>query len=163
VLQTDHGLDLPKRLQADFSGVIQRIADTTGKEISPAAIWQEFQATYLAAGKFGFVRHVTLPQKPPHEARRIEATVTVDGGERTISGEGNGPIAALVDALSTAHGLDIAIADFREHAVGGGADARAAAYVEARVNGTTCFGVGIDTNTVAAALKAVLSAVNRAF
>jgi 2-isopropylmalate synthase len=161
ILQTDHGLDLPKKLQADFAKVIQQIADATGKEIDSGTIWKAFNDTYLTPKKYAFVRHVTLPQLPPHEERRIEATLTIDGQERTFIGEGNGPIAALVDALKQGLGIAVEVVDFREHALTAGASARAAAYVEARVNGQSAFGVGIDANTVAASLKAVLSAVNR--
>jgi 2-isopropylmalate synthase len=161
ILHTDYGLDLPKKLQADFAKVIQEIADGTGKEITPQMIWSAFEGAYLRPGRFGFVRHVTLPQKPPHASRRIEARVTVDGVEKTIVGAGNGPIAALVDAMAQTYGVTIEVVDFREHALSAGASARAAAYVEAKVNGRVCFGVGIDDNTVAASLKAVMSAVNR--
>jgi 2-isopropylmalate synthase len=161
ILQADHGLDLPKKLQADFARTIQQIADETGKEIDSATIWNAFSAAYLTPKKFAFVRHVTLPQLPPHEERRIEATLLVDGKERTFVGEGNGPIAALVDALKEGLGIAVEVVDFREHALTAGASAKAAAYVEAKVNGTPAFGVGIDANTVAASLKAVLSAVNR--
>ncbi|TAL01098.1 MAG: 2-isopropylmalate synthase [Rhodospirillaceae bacterium] len=161
ILQTDHGLDLPKRFQADFARTIQGLADASGKEITSDTIWKAFDETYLKPGRFAFVRHVTLPQRPPHESRRIEATLMVEGAERTIAGEGNGPIAALVDAINREYGVAIEIVDFREHALTSGASARAAAYVEAKVNGTTRFGAGIDTNTVAASLKAVLSAVNQ--
>jgi 2-isopropylmalate synthase len=161
ILQNDYGLDLPKKLQADFARTIQEIADTTGKEITPQMIWSAFEQTYLKPGRFAFMGHVTLPQRPPHESRRIEATLQVDGAQKVVEGEGNGPIAALVDALSRAYGMKIEIVDFREHAITAGASANAAAYVEAKVDGVGCFGAGIDANTVAAALKAVVSAINR--
>ncbi len=162
ILHQDYGLDLPKKLQGDFAKTIQEIAEATGKEISPKMIWDSFEQTYLSPKKYSFVRHVTLPQLPPHEERKIEATIMVDGRERSFAGEGNGPIAALVDALKQGLGIDVEVVDFREHALTAGASAKAAAYVEAKVNGKPAFGVGIDSNTVAASLKAVLSAVNRA-
>ncbi len=161
ILEADHGLDLPKKFQADFARVIQGIAESTGKEISPAMIWSAFESAYLKPGRLGFVSHVTLPQYPPQDARRIEAVVTVDGKQRTLVGEGNGPIDALVDALSKSLGVNIEIADFREHALGAGSAAQAAAYVEAKIDGAIYFGIGIDENTVVASLKAVISAVNR--
>ena len=161
ILHADYGLDLPKRHQADFARTVQEIADATGKEISSAMIWDAFERMYLKTGRFGFIGHVTLPQQSPHANRRIEATLKVDGVERTVRGEGNGSIAALVDAMGKECGVKVEIVDFREHAIGVGADARAAAYVEARANGVSSFGVGIDTNTVAASLRAVLSAANR--
>ncbi len=161
LLQTDHGLDLPKKLQGDFAKTIQQIADQTGKEIDSATIWKAFNDTYLTPKKYAFVRHVTLPQMPPHEERKIEATIAIDGKDKTFIGEGNGPIAALVNALDTGLGIKVEVVDFREHALTAGASAQAAAYVEAKVNGKSAFGVGIDGNTVAASLKAVLSAVNQ--
>jgi 2-isopropylmalate synthase len=161
LLQADHGLDLPKKLQGDFAKVIQNIADNTGKEISSKMIWAAFEQTYLKPGKFEFLTHVTLPQHPPQDARHIEARLLVDGKERVIEGEGNGPIDALVDAVEKSLGIKVEIVDFREHALGSGSAAQAAAYVEAKVDGVACFGVGIDGNTVAASLKAVMSAVNR--
>lgn len=162
ILQADYGLDLPKRLQADFARVVQQIADETGKELSSKVIWEAFNTAYLKPTGFEFVGHVTLPQRTPGKARKIEATLNVDGTQTTITGEGNGPIAALIDALSQSYGLTIDIVDFREHGITAGASAQAAAYVETKINGKPAFGVGIDDNTASAALKAVLSAVNRA-
>lgn len=160
LLQTDHGLDLPRRLQIEFSQVIQRMADESGKEISSAVIWSEFQREYLAPGRVEFIDHKTLPGHGGE--RMIEARVKVDGAERTISGRGNGPIAAYVSALKADCGIDVNVVDYREHAVQKGADSAAAAYVEANVGGRTLFGVGIDPNIVGASLHAVTSAVNRA-
>jgi 2-isopropylmalate synthase len=160
LLQEDHGLDLPRRLQIEFSQVIQRLADESGKEISSSLIWSEFQREYLAAGRVEFIDHKTLPG---HGGERlIEARVKVDGAERTIKGQGNGPIAAYVSALKKDCGIDVNVVDYREHAIQKGADSAAAAYVEANVGGRTLFGVGIDPNIVGASLHAVTSVVNRA-
>ena len=159
ILHADHGLDLPRRLQVEFAGVIQRIADDTGKEITSEMIWQSFQREYLTPDRIEFVQHTTLPS--PHGGRRLEARVRIDGAERTIVGHGTGPIDAFVDALHRETGLAIEVSDYREHAVRHGADAQAAAYVEAKVGDRTVFGVGLDANIVEASLRAVTSAVNR--
>ncbi len=159
LLQTDHGLDLPRRLQIEFAPVIQRIADETGKEITSDVIWTAFQREYLDPGKVEFVQHTTLPSGAGQ--RRLEAKVKWEGQERQIDGEGTGPIDGFVHALRTLSGAAIEVADYREHALGRGADTKAAAYVEAVVNGKTVFGVGIDPNIVVASLRAVASAVNR--
>ncbi len=163
LLETDYGLELPRRLQIEFAQVVQRVTDATGKELSAKDIYDAFTAEYLEGGKFGFVEHTTLPTKSGTE-RKIDAKVRIDGKDTTLSGEGNGPIAAYVDALSKAAGVPIDVVDYREHAIkgGDGAKARAAAYVEAKVGGRTLFGVGVDSNIVTASLKAVTSATNRA-
>ncbi|MGK9233869.1 2-isopropylmalate synthase [Inquilinus limosus] len=159
LLLTDHGLDLPRKLQVEFSQVIQKLADETGKEISSQVIWQEFEQEYLTPGRVEVTGHTTLPTG--RGERHIEAQVKIDGVEKTIQGEGNGPLNAFVDALRREIGVDVDIADYREHALRSGSDSSAATYVEARIGGKTLFGVGIDSNIVMASLKAVASAVNR--
>ncbi|MBL8699690.1 MAG: 2-isopropylmalate synthase [Alphaproteobacteria bacterium] len=162
LLETEHGIELPRRMQIEFAGVIQKIADDTGKEITADVIWREFQREYLGAGRIDFVEHVTLPQRQGSGVeRKLEATVKVDGGERSVQGHGNGPIDAYVDALNQAFGLDIEVVDYREHALSKGSDAKAIAYVEASVGGRTIFGCGMDPNIVSASLRAVTSVANR--
>jgi 2-isopropylmalate synthase len=161
VLLTDYGLDLPRRMQIEFSQVIQRKADESGKEILPEEIWQSFQAEYLSNRPFEFLEHKTWPTASGH-SREIEARIRENGKERTIRGTGTGPIDAFVDALKTHCGVTVDVADYREHAVKSGAGATAAAYVEATVDGKPLFGVGMDSNIVHASLSAVISAVNRA-
>jgi len=163
LLETDYGLELPRRLQIEFASAVQREADRSGKELTAKDIYATFRAEYLDGGAIAFVDHTTLPTGKSGAERRIEARVRVDGRETTLEGEGNGPIAAYVDALSKT-GVSVDVVDYREHAIKGdrGAKAEAAAYVEATVDGRTLFGVGIDSNIVAASLKAVTSAVNRA-
>jgi 2-isopropylmalate synthase len=159
LLKTDHGLDLPRGLQVEFSKVVQDWTDRTGKEASSADIWTMFQATYLAEDRLGFVEYRTVPRP---EGRLMTATVRVHGAERVIEGVGSGPIDAFVDALKRADIAALEVLDYREHALGAGADARAAAYVEARTaDGRTLFGVGLDRNIVAASLRAVASAAAR--
>jgi 2-isopropylmalate synthase len=164
ILEQGHGLRLPRRLQIEFSQVIQRRADESGKELQPGDIWRTFQREYLPGnGRFGFVSHQTLPDSGAKGARLMTAEITDLGKKRTVEGKGNGPIDAFVDALRELSGKDLKLIDYSEHAMGGGADASAAAYVEMRIDGEKpLFGVGIDGNIVSASLQAVVSAVNRA-
>ncbi|MBV8535788.1 MAG: 2-isopropylmalate synthase [Alphaproteobacteria bacterium] len=159
ILNADHGLDLPRRLQVEFANVIQKIADATGKEITSDMIWRAFADEYLAAGRIEFVSHTTLPETGG--GRRLEARVRMGGVERTITGHGTGPIDAFVDALRRLTGVPVDVVDYREHAVRRGSDAQAAAYVEAKIGDETVFGVGHDANIVEASLRAVTGAINR--
>jgi 2-isopropylmalate synthase len=161
LLKEDHGLDLPRLCQVEFSRVVQEVTDRTGKEMTSAAIWKLFQETYLRGDGINLVDYMMLPEPRPGE-RRLAATVTVDGKERKIEGVGNGPIAAFVDALKRDCGIALTFLDYSEHAVAGGADANAAAYVKVKNAGDdTLYGVGIDENIVTASLKAVASAATR--
>ena len=161
VLLTDYGLDLPRRMQIEFSKVIQSKADETGKEILPQEIWTSFKSEYLANAPFEFLDHKTWPTASGHH-RDIEARIKHNGVEQVIRGSGSGPIDAFVDALRKHCSVSVDVVDYREHAVKSGAGATAAAYVEANVDGKPLFGVGIDANIVSASLSAVISAVNRA-
>jgi 2-isopropylmalate synthase len=119
-----------------------------------------FQETYLADDGLTLVEYRTLPDA---EGRLLTATIRVDGKERAIEGRGNGPVDAFVDALKKAGIADLAVEDYREHALGAGANAKAAAYVEAKTpDGRTLFGVGVDRSIVEASLRAVTSAAARA-
>ncbi|HWB49254.1 MAG TPA: 2-isopropylmalate synthase [Stellaceae bacterium] len=162
LLKEDHGLDLPRPLQIEFSRIVQEVTDRTGKEMTSADIWKLFQETYLGADGKGvaLVDYTMLPERGGE--RRLSANVTVDGARRKIEGVGNGPIAAFVDALQRDCGIAFTFLDYSEHAVAGGADARAAAYVKVRGEGDeTLHGVGVDENIVTASLKAVASAATR--
>jgi 2-isopropylmalate synthase len=161
LLKEDHGLDLPRPLQIEFSRIVQEVTDRTGKEMTSANIWALFQETYLGRDGIALVDYTMLPE-PRAGDRRLSATVTVDGAERRIEGVGNGPIAAFVDALRRDCSIALTFLDYSEHAVGGGADALATAYV--KVHGQddeTLHGVGMDGNIVTASLKAVASAATR--
>jgi 2-isopropylmalate synthase len=161
LLKEDHGLDLPRPLQIEFSRIVQEVTDRTGKEMTSAAIWELFQDTYLKRDGVSLVDYTMLPERGGE--RRLSATVTVDGATRKIEGVGNGPIAAFVDALQKDCGIVLSFLDYSEHAVGGGADALAAAYVKVRgEDDETLHGVGMDGNIITASLKAVASAANRA-
>jgi 2-isopropylmalate synthase len=164
ILQSEYGLDLPRKLQIDFTQVIQKIADDTGKEITPKAIWSAFDQTYVSTTvPFEFVEHQTRPDTHASERRLMTATIRENGQERIINGKGNGPIDSFVDALKRDCGVSIRVRDYHEHAIGGGADARAAAYVEAETeDGQIVWGVGMHLNIVTASLRAVMGAVNRA-
>jgi 2-isopropylmalate synthase len=166
VLKADHGLDLPRGVQIEFSRVVQEVADRTGKELTSRDIWALFQDTYLAPrGGVRLVDYSLFPE-PRAGERRIVATVAIDGGERRIEGVGNGPIAAFVEALRRDCGLALTVLDYHENAVGAGADAQAAAYVQIGKNGRdgadgALHGVGLDSDIVTASLKAVASAASR--
>jgi len=164
ILKNDYGIDMPRLLQVEFSKVIQQIADETGKEIQPALIWDTFRKEYLEnTTPFAFEGHTTLPQPGHPELRLIDAEITVDGKPRKVSGHGNGPIAAYVEALAKDCGIKIRVRDYHQHATGAGEDAQAVSYIEAETaGGKVLWGVGMDSNIVTASLKAVTCAANRA-
>ncbi len=174
ILKSEHKLDLPRRLQIEFSRAIQRHTDDEGGEMSPTDIWQSFRSEYLD-------RETPLKLNSVHtssaagEKDALQVNVYVDGELRTLSGTGNGPIAAFVNALGDLaddevskgsvlfeNRNDIRVLDYHEHALSSGGDALAAAYVECAVGDQILWGVGVDANIVTASLKAVISAVNRA-
>lgn len=163
LLEQGYGLTLPRRLQIEFSAVVQGITDGTGKELTAERIWEAFAREYLEAGpgvELADYRHA--PETGHHGQDRVRATIRHDGMEHLVTGVGSGPIDAFVDAL-TQHGLALQVVDYREHAVGAGADAVAVSYVEVDFgDGRTWFGVGRHRNIVTASLQAVVSAVNRA-
>jgi 2-isopropylmalate synthase len=159
IMKADHHLDLPRRLQIEFSRVVQARTDAEGGEVTPAQIWEAFAAEYLSAGPVTLQAHRTSSVVDAKDA--VTAEVSVDGQARQIEGVGNGPISAFCDALGSL-GIEVRVLDYTEHALSAGSDAQAAAYVECEVGGQTGWGVGVDTNTVTASLRAVLSAVNRA-
>ncbi|TCJ28047.1 2-isopropylmalate synthase [Nocardioides jejuensis] len=160
LLKAEHNLDLPRRAQIEFSRVIQEHTDASGHEISSEDIWSIFSAEYLekdAPLKLNSVH----TESAVGAADALRVGVFVDGEHKELSGAGNGPIAAFVDAISQV-GYDVRVLDYTEHALSAGGDAVAAAYVECAVGDKVLWGVGIDANIVTASLKAVLSAVNRA-
>ncbi|MGD0166673.1 MAG: 2-isopropylmalate synthase [Gaiellaceae bacterium] len=161
VLKTEHHLELPRRLQIEFSKAIQKIADLEGGEVTPEEIWRTFSDEYLFKTRpleLISLRH--LEGEPGHD--RIEAMVRLDGDERALVGAGHGPVDAFVAALGEELDIDIRILDYAEHAMRSGADATAAAYIEAAIGEDVLWGVGIDESIVVASLRALISAVNRA-
>ncbi len=163
ILKSDYGLDTPRLLQVEFSKVIQKIADETGKEIEPKLIWETFQNEYLnRKTPIEYHSHTTLPVSGRPDQRDIHAQVVLGGVTQDIEGFGNGPIAAYVDAVKNNCGVDFNVLDYHQHAIGHGAEARSVTYIEAQsANGKTVWGVGISADIVDASLLAVTSAVNR--
>ncbi|MGE3288673.1 MAG: 2-isopropylmalate synthase [Pseudonocardia sp.] len=160
IMKTEHQMDLPRRLQIEFSRVIQETCDAQGGEVSPKEMHDTFDVEYLGrVTPLKLIRHrLTSDGEGTDE---IVATVRVENDVHEIRGSGNGPIAAFVDALAGI-GFDVRVLDYHEHALSSGDDARAAAYVECAVEDTVLWGVGVDSSIVSASLKAVVSAVNRA-
>ncbi|MEV6622538.1 2-isopropylmalate synthase [Amycolatopsis sp. NPDC051106] len=160
IMKAEHQLDLPRRLQIEFSKVIQRYTDTEGGEVDPATMYNAFSAEYLELKTpLELVRqHVQDNGDGEYD---ITATVRVEGDEHEVTGRGNGPIAAFFDALSTV-GFDLRLLDYSEHTLSPGDDARAASYIECAISDRVFWGIGIDPSIVTASLRAVVSAVNRA-
>ena len=164
LLERDYGLDLPKRMQVEFSRVVQDVADTSGKELTADEIWSVFEREYFICQEpFDLVEYRDAPDPADSESDRLSATVRFRDMEHLVTGQGNGPIDAFVDALRKQFGVELDLNDYREHASGSGASAMAAAYVEiSGADGAPVFGIGRHANIVTASLRAVLSAVNRA-
>jgi len=161
IMEVEHGFSLPRRLQVEFSKTIQSVAEDTGTEITPTAMWDQFQAIYLPTQPTLELRSHELVTRDGDETA-ITAQIVADGAARTVSGTGNGPIAAFVAGLA---GIDVTIdvVDYHEHSIGQGADATAVAYVETiDGEGATRWGIGVDANIITASLRAVLSAAGRA-
>jgi 2-isopropylmalate synthase len=160
VMKTEHSLDLPRRLQIEFSHVVQARTDSEGGEVLPGEMWQVFAAEYLEPSRPLELNAVhTSSAAGTKDSLRVG--LYVDGVRRELEGSGNGPVSAFVDALAGL-GHDVRVLDYNEHAMSSGGDARAAAYLECAVGDRVLWGVGIDANIVTASLKAVVSAVNRA-
>ncbi|MCB0933186.1 MAG: 2-isopropylmalate synthase [Mycobacterium sp.] len=165
IMKADHGLVLPRRLQIEFSRVIQEIAEGSageGGEVSSKEMWDAFADEYLTPRRpLKRIRQRVIGSEVDGGIDVIEAVVEINGVEQEIRGEGNGPLDAFVEALRTV-GIDVHVLDYSEHAMSAGEEAAAAAYVEASVDGRTVWGVGIATSITTASLRAVVSAVNRA-
>lgn len=162
LLEHEYGFNLPRRLQIEFSQVVQSVTDLSGKEVRAADIWQIFEQHYLAEGHFSYDAH-HLVEDSKTSSVKLSCELVKDGAPVAFEGRGNGPIDAFVEALSRQTGRSIVVVDYHEHALTGGANARAVTYIEVKVDdGRPIFGVGVDANIVTASLKAVLSALNRA-
>jgi 2-isopropylmalate synthase len=176
MMKTGHSLDLPRRLQIEFSQVIQARTDAEGGEVTPKEIWDIFSAEYLTPGPVTLEDHQS--SSVVEGKHMLAAEISVDGTSQEVEGVGNGPISAFCAALASV-GIDVRVLDYAEHALTEGTDAQAAAYVEITVagprgdappsvpqpnpgeGGKVFWGVGIDTSTATASMRAVLSAVNR--
>ncbi len=168
LLKADHALDLPRRLQIEFSAVVQARTEAQGGEVTSSEIWEKFQDEYLPASsdhpedKWGrFELLSTRTASDMTGVTTLEVSMRVGEGVQSASATGNGPIAAFLGVMA-GEGIDIKLYDYVEHALSAGGDAHAAAYVELNVNGKRLWGVGIDADISTASLKAVVSAVNRA-
>ncbi len=159
LMAVDHNLELPRGLQVDFARRVQQITDARGGELTGAELMEAFSAHYL--DHVQPYELVAYTHSSEEDSDQIAARVRVDGEERVIEGEGNGPLAALVDAFAKAFGVTISIRDYHEHAMAASVDAKAAAYVEADVGEEAFWGVGVHGSILTASLRAIVNAVNR--
>jgi len=165
VMETDYGFEMPRRLQIEFSGVVQQQADCSGKELSGKNIWAIFDKEYLnqPEGQFKFVDHRSVPDTHASEIREVTANITDNGKDVVLKGKGSGPIDAFLSAFNAHALVDMKVVSYHEHAVGVGSGADAVAYVEMqRGDEAPVFGVGRHANITKASLNAVASAINRA-
>src|SRR6478672_9252950 len=165
IMKTEHGLDLPRRLQIEFSRVVQEHTDHDGGEVDAKTMWAFFAEEYLErTTPLSLIRtRIDNPEDAGDDSifDRLSARIVSRGQEQVVQGGGNGPVAAFCSALGEA-GYDVRVLDYVEHALSAGGDARAAAYLECAIDGQVVWGVGIDSSITTASLKAVVSAVNRA-
>lgn len=159
VLERDHGLELPKAMQAEFAKVVQAVADREGRELSASEIHDLFRVTYLAADKLQIVDYSTTPAGK--NARSLTATVRWNGKDKVITGDGAGPVDAFVNALGKDLGLMVKVTNYHEHAIGQGSEAQAVSYVAVGDGNKTVYGAAMDVGVTQAALSAVASAVSR--
>ncbi len=163
LLESEFGLELPRRLQIEFSQVVQTVMDASGKELTAQDLFELFEREYG-------VRSIAAPQHQVLEQAQgtasglvtLDADITVSGKKLNIKGAGTGPIDAFVEGIAAATGENVRVLDYHEHAIGSGANAQAVAYLELRIGERTLFGVGMDTNIVSASLKAIISGLQRA-
>ena len=159
IMKTEHGMDLPRRLQIEFSRCIKVITEGSGTEITAEEMWDAFAAEYLPATQRTRLAGYDTTSNDGNVT--VRARLTTAGANTTISGEGNGPISALVHGLRRDLGIEVEVLDYAEHALGAGEEATAVAYVEVRSHNEVRWGVGMDPNITTASMKAVLSALER--
>ena len=160
ILEQDYGVTLPRRMQIDFSQVIQKQADETGKELNSREIWQSFEKNYLTnnPNRISYSSHEIQSSK---EKDKIKLSLVENGKEITIEGAGNGPIDAFINALNTRLSSDFKVSDYHQHSISSGSDASAAAYIEIQNKNFSNWGAGIDQNTTVASYKAILNGINK--
>ena len=160
ILEQDYGVTLPRRMQIDFSQVIQKQADETGKELNSKEIWQSFEENYLTnnPNRITYSSHEIQSSK---EKDKIKLSLVENGKEVTIEGAGNGPIDAFINALNTRLSSDFKVSDYHQHSISSGSDASAAAYIEIQNKNFSDWGAGIDQNTTVASYKAILNGINK--
>jgi 2-isopropylmalate synthase len=163
LLQSEYGVDLPRRMQIEFSQVVQQVMDTTGKEMSADDIWNVFDNEYLSRGiPYKYIAHKLAEDSSKPEAVEVYTDVSIYGAKHSAKGVGNGPIDAFVAAIAEEIHAPVKVMDYHEHSIGQGANATAITYIEMRVgDGPTLHGVGMDSNIVTASFKAILSGLNR--
>ncbi|CAB4823903.1 MAG: 2-isopropylmalate synthase [Actinobacteria bacterium] len=164
IMRTEHKLELPRRLQIEFSQVIQQVTESEGGEVSAEEMWATFSSEYLPDPSAPWGRFSLRSVKQESDVdgdTSVHVVIGDDGAEFALDGNGNGPVAAFCNAL-TQHGVDVRVLDYHEHAMSAGGDAKAAAYLECTVGDRVLWGVGIDPSITTASLKAIISAVNRA-
>ncbi len=159
LLEKDHGVSLPRRLQISLSQRIQKLADDTGKEISSSQIWDIFEKKYLQpVNNYSYLKHSSSSKDDLH---KLELTMNMNNEETTIQGSGNGPIDSFVNGLSEKIGVEIKVADYHQTAISSGSDAKAAAYIELEKDGKTFWGVGIHPNTTRASFDAIIVGLSK--
>ena len=159
LLEKDHGVSLPRRLQISLSQRIQKLADDTGKEISSSQIWSIFEKKYLQpVNNYSYIKHSSSSKDDLH---KLELTMNMNNEETTIQGSGNGPIDSFVNGLSEKIGVEIKVADYHQTAISSGSDAKAAAYIELEKDGKTFWGVGIHPNTTRASFDAIIVGLSK--
>ena len=160
ILEQDYGVTLPRRMQIDFSQVIQKQADETGKELNSKEIWQSFEENYLKnhPNRITYSSHEIQSTK---EKDKIKLSLVENGKQITIEGAGNGPIDAFINALNTRLSSDFKVSDYHQHSISSGSDASAAAYIEIQNKNFSNWGAGIDQNTTVASYKAILNGINK--
>ena len=163
LLERDHGLSMPRGLQIEFSQIIQKIADDTGKEISRLKIWETFQEIYFKTNStFNFLEHhIESSSQDKAQEDSIKVKILKENKEHIIKGVGNGPIDAFINAIKQDLNLSIKVLDYHQHAISTGSDAKAVAYIEIQKKGKSSWGVGMHTNTVIAGLLSVISGLNK--
>ncbi len=164
IMRTEHKLELPRRLQIEFSGVIQSVTDDDGGEVTADRMFEIFADEYLPSGADHWGRFELLDYDLTSRSdgmSGVAVRLRDSGVPIELTGEGNGPIAAFCNALATID-VDVRVLDYNEHALSAGGDALAASYLECAVGARVLWGVGIDSSIVTSSLRAVVSAVNRA-
>tara|TARA_B100001250_G_scaffold412899_1_gene445370 strand:+ start:94 stop:1752 length:1659 start_codon:yes stop_codon:yes gene_type:complete len=159
LLEKDHGVSLPRRLQISLSQKIQKLADSTGKEISSSQIWKIFEESYLIPkNNFSYIKHSSSSKDDIHS---LELTLNMNNNEIKIEGTGNGPIDSFINGLSNNIGVEIKVADYHQSAISSGSDAKAAAYIELEKDGKTFWGVGIHPNTTRASFDSIIVGLSK--
>ena len=159
LLEKDHGVSLPRRLQISLSQKIQKLADETGKEITSSQIWEIFEANYLKPkNNFSYIKHSSTSDGDLHS---LKLEMNMDAKAIKIEGTGNGPIDSFINGLSNQLGFDIKVADYHQTAISSGSDAKAAAYIELEKDGKTFWGVGIHPNTTRASFDSIIVGLSK--